>query len=392
LVFLGIDIAKDHHDVAMVDDTGEIIHPHLRIDNDKTGLKRLHTAIQARMKSVTDIHIGMEETGIYHENIRDFLIAKGYSVYTINPKLTYHSRLSTSPRRTKTDRLDAMAICRYVMNSVTVLHPYTPSLYYIDELKQLARNYELKKTQRSKTKTELKRLLQISFPEFLKHFDPYANWALDVLREYPVPSDYKGLHTMPLANRIKTKSNRYDNAVLLKQIARDSIGRCDELQSHLIRCAIDDLNHYDQQIKELKKLIVRKVSVFPQLLSVPGIGPINAAIIIGETGDIDRFSNKHEYYAFYGCDPVIHESGNYKLRNSHLSKTGNKYLRTAIYSAARVACVGVNTKDNKFQRKYLAMTAKNNKHHNTIIFAIAKNMVHTIYVILRDSMYYDDTK
>jgi transposase len=238
----------------------------------------------------------------------------------------------------------------------------------------------------------LKRLLQISFPEFLKHFDPYANWALDVLREYPVPSDYKGLHTMPLANRIKTKSNRYDNAVLLKQIARDSIGRCDELQSHLIRCAIDDLNHYDQQIKELKKLIVRKVSVFPQLLSVPGIGPINAAIIIGETGDIDRFSNKHEYYAFYGCDPVIHESGNYKLRNSHLSKTGNKYLRTAIYSAARVACVGVNTKDNKFQRKYLAMTAKNNKHHNTIIFAIAKNMVHTIYVILRDSMYYDDTK
>lgn len=122
---------------------------------------------------------------------------------------------------------------------------------------------------------------------------------------------------------------------------------------------------------------------------MPGIGPINGATILGETGDIHRFTNKHEYYAFYGCDPVIHESGNFKLKRSKLSKTGNKFLRTAIYSASRVACVGPGT-DNKFRRKYLSMASKDNKHHNTIIFAVAKNMVHSLYSMIKHNQYYSD--
>jgi transposase len=132
--------------------------------------------------------------------------------------------------------------------------------------------------------------------------------------------------------------------------------------------------------------------VFPKVLSVPGVGPINGATILGETGDINRFSTKHEYYAYWGCDPIIHESGNYKLKNSKLSKRGSKYLRTALFSASRVACINPNIKNNKFQRKYLEMTSKNNKHHYTILFAVGKMMVHSIYHILKQNDFYDDTK
>ena len=179
LIFIGIDIAKNHHDNTIIIDYGEILNSHLHIENSASGFKKLHMGIRFHMKSLEDIHIGMEETGIYHENLRDFLIAQGYTVYSINPKLTYHSRLSSSPRRTKTDRLDAIAITRYIMNSYTVLHPYTPLLYHLDELKQLSHSYHNKKIFITNTKIELKRLLQITFPEFLKHFDPYSKWALD---------------------------------------------------------------------------------------------------------------------------------------------------------------------------------------------------------------------
>ena len=392
LIFIGIDIAKDHHDIVIIDDYGEIIKEHFQINNDLIGFKKLHTEIKSCMKSINDIHIGMEETGIYHENLRDFLISKGFTVYTINPLLTSYSRKAASPRLTKTDKIDASAICRYIMNNVRSLHSYTPSLYYIEELKQLSRTYQHKKELLSITKMEQKRLLQISFPEFTKHFDPYAKWSLDILGEYPLPTFFKGLHTEVLAARIKTKSDRLDKAILLKQLARDSIGKCDDLRSFLIRSIISDFIHYESQIKELKKLITAKMSILPKIMSVPGIGPINGATILGETGDINRFSNKHEYYAFYGCDPIIHESGNYKLKKSRLSKRGDKYLRTAIYSASRVACVGKFTRDNKFQRKYLKMYSKDNKHHNTIIFAIAKNMVHSIFKMLKENESYDDSK
>jgi len=392
LKFIGIDVASLKHDIIIIDDYGEIIKDHFTISNDKVGFKKLHTEIKSCMKSVNDIHIGMEETGIYHENLRDFLISKGFTVYTINPLLTSYSRKAASPRMTKTDKIDSTAICRYIMNNLRILHSYTPSLYYIDELKQLSRTYHHKKQLLSKPKMELKRLLQISFPEFTKNFDPYAKWALDVLGEHPLPIHFKGLHTETLAVRIKTKSDRLAKAILLKEIAKDSIGKCDDLQSFLIRSIISDFNHYESQTKELKKIITDKMSIFPKIMSVPGIGPINGATILGESGNIHRFNNKHEYYAFYGCDPIIHESGNYKLKNSRLSKRGSKYLRTVIFSASRVACVGKFTRDNKFKRKYISMASKKNKHHYTILFAVAKCMVHSIYRILKDNKSYNDSK
>ena len=389
MVFIGIDIASDHHDITIISDNAEVLNEHLHICNSMIGFKKLHMEIRSHTKSANNVFIGMEETGIYHENLRDFLIVHGYNVYTINAKLIYHSRLSSSPRRTKTDKLDAMAITRYIMNHYKVLHPYTPPLYHLEELKQLTRNYHHKKILLSKAKTELKRLLQISFPEFLKHFNPYSKWSRSILYDHPTPNHFKGLHVNTLTSHIKTKTDRLTKALLLKQIAKESVGRSNDIQTLLIQAAISDLNHYETQTSSIKALITKKMILFPLVQSMPGVGPINGATILGETGDIHRFNNKHEYYAFFGCDPVTHESGNYKLKQSRLSKTGNKYLRTAIYSASRVACVGKG-KDNKFRRKYGALTLKGNKHHNTIIFAVAKNMVHSLFSMLKNNESYSD--
>lgn len=389
--FIGIDVASLKHDIIVIDDYGEIIKDHFTISNDKVGFKKLHTEIKSCMKSVNDIHIGMEETGIYHENLRDFLISNGFTVYTINPLLTSYSRKSLSPRMTKTDKIDATAICRYIMNNIRALHSYTPSLYHLDELKQLSRNYHSKNKLLSKSKTELKRLLHISFPEFKKHFDPLSKWALKTLYDYPLPINYNGLHTMTLAGRLRTKNDRYSQAVLLKQIAKDSIGKSNESQTFLIRSIISDIIHFDKQIKALKKTLTTKMKLFPKITSVPGIGPINGATILGETGDINRFNNKHAYFAYYGLDPIIYESGKYKLKKSKISKRGSRFLRTAAFSASRVACVGYSKQTNKFREKYNRMK-KSGKHHNTIICAVSKNIIHSIYKILKDNIFYDDSK
>jgi len=392
LKFVGIDIAMDKHDIIIIDDTGEIIYDHFIIQNNRFGFKKLHTVIRSCTKSVNEIRIGMEATGIYHENLRDFLISKGYTVYCTNPMLVSLSRKAASPRRTKTDKIDAMAVCRHLMHNLDRLHPYTPPLYHLQELKQLTRDYNTNREKIAKSKTELKRLLQTIFPEFLKHFDPFASWALELLDDYPLPSDYKGLHVDKLADRIQMHSNRWSQAVLLKQIAKDSIGKSDDLNSHLLRFCVSDLLHFDSQNKVLRKVIASTMNLYPKILSVPGVGPINGATILSETGNIDRFPNKHKYTSLYGIDPIVHESGKYKLKHSHLSKRGNKFLRTAIYSAARVACVAPNVRPNKFRTKYLEMTARDNKHHNTIIFAIAKNMVHSIYKLLKTDSFFDDLK
>jgi transposase len=391
LIFIGIDVASTKHDIIIINDYGEIIKDHFTISNDKQGFKKLHTTITPCMKSINDIHIGMEETGIYHENLRDFLISKGFSVYTINPLLTSYSRRASSPRLTKTDKIDSTAICRYIMNNYRSLHSYTPSLYHLDELKQLTRTFRTRSVLLTKSKTELKRLLQISFPEFTKHFNPYSKWTLSLLQEYPLPTDFKGLHTIVLAGRLRTKSDRYTQAILLKQIAKDSIGKVSKSQAFLVRSIVSDIIHYEEQLTSIKKTITNKMKLFPKIMSIPGIGPINGATILGETGDINRFKNKHEYYAFYGLDPIVFESGNYKLKKSRISKRGNKYLRSAAFSVSRIACIGPSLNTNKFREKYYTMK-KLGKHNNVVICAVSKNIIHSIYKILKTNTFYDDSK
>lgn len=380
----------DKHDIIIINDLGEIIYDHFIIQNNIAGFKKLHTVIQSCTKSVNDIRIGMEATGIYHNNLRDFLISKGYTVYCINPMLVSLSRKSASPRMTKTDKIDAIAVCRHLMYNLNRLHPYTPPLYHLLELKQLSRDYNSNNQIVTKAKGELKRLLQMFFPEFLKHFNPFSKWTLDLLYDYPLPSDYKGLHIETLAQRIHSQSNHIEQAKLIKHIAKNSIGNSNTLNAYLIKFCVSNIIHFNAQNETLKKLISNIMNLYPKLLSIPGIGPINGATILGETGDINRFPNKHKYTSLFGIEPIVHESGKYKRSHTRISKRGSKYLRTAIYSAARVACVNPKTRDNKFKRKYIKMMSKGNKHHSTVIFAIAKNIVHSIYKILKTDTFYND--
>lgn len=380
----------DKHDIIIINDLGEIIYDHFIIQNNITGFKKLHTVIQSCTKSVNDIRIGMEATGIYHNNLRDFLISKGYTVYCTNPMLVSLSRKSASPRMTKTDKIDAIAVCRHLMYNLNRLHPYTPPLYHLLELKQLSRDYNSNNQIITKAKGELKRLLQMFFPEFLKHFNPFSKWTLDLLYDYPLPSDYKGLHIETLAQRIRSQSNHIEQAKLIKHIAKNSIGNSNDLNAYLIKFCVSNIIHYNAQNETLKKLISNIMNLYPKLLSIPGIGPINGATILGETGDINRFPNKHKYTSLFGIEPIVHESGKYKRSHTRISKRGSKYLRTAIYSAARVACVNPKTRDNKFKRKYIKMMSKGNKHHSAVIFAIAKNIVHSIYKILKTDTFYND--
>jgi len=57
LIFIRIDVAKNHHDIVIIDDYEEIIKEHFQITNDKIGFKKLHTEIKPCMNSLNEIHM-----------------------------------------------------------------------------------------------------------------------------------------------------------------------------------------------------------------------------------------------------------------------------------------------------------------------------------------------
>ena len=50
------------------------------------------------------------------------------------------------------------------------------------------------------------------------------------------------------------------------------------------------------------------------IMTIPGIGYINGGMILGEIGDIHRFSNPNKLLAFAGLDPLFISLVTFRLR------------------------------------------------------------------------------
>ena len=73
------------------------------------------------------------------------------------------------------------------------------------------------------------------------------------------------------------------------------------------------------------------------ILTIPGIRCVEAGMILGEIGDIHRFSDYHKLLAYAGLDPVIRQSGKFNASHTRMSKRGSRTLRYAlVYSAHNV--------------------------------------------------------
>ena len=70
------------------------------------------------------------------------------------------------------------------------------------------------------------------------------------------------------------------------------------------------------------------------IMTIPVLSYINNEMILGEIGNIHRFSSPSKLLAFAGLDPSVCQSGNYRARQSRMPKHGSRVLRYALINAA----------------------------------------------------------
>ena len=109
-----------------------------------------------------------------------------------------------------------------------------------------------------------------------------------------------------------------------------------------LRSMIEQLKFIESQIKETEREIKHIMDTLNSvILTIPGIGPINGATILGEIGDIQKFSNPKKLVAYAGIDASVTQSGQYEATHNVMSKRGSPYLRKALFSAALAAFLNV---------------------------------------------------
>lgn len=77
---------------------------------------------------------------------------------------------------------------------------------------------------------------------------------------------------------------------------------------------------YTEQLAEVDQSIHEIMDKLDSVIkTIPDIGAINGAMIIGENGDISRFDKPCQLLAYAGLDPSVYQSGNFNASRTPMS-------------------------------------------------------------------------
>ena len=387
MIYVGIDVAKDKHDCFITNSDGEVLFKAFTIANNLTGFTELYQKIESVMEDVSKVKVGLEATGHYSYNLLGYLIDKGLPTYAINPLHTNLYRKSLSLRQTKTDKVDARTIASMLMSDVN-LKSYSDTFYHNEELKSLTRYRFDKVKERAKLKSSVSRLVCILFPE-LEKLVPTLHMAsvYALLSEFPGAKQVANVHLTRLTNLLtKASKGRYgkETAITFRDAARTSIGSNMPAKSLELKHTIKLIRELTSEIDEIENEIkIIMDEIHSPILSIPGINYRMGAMIIAEIGDFNRFDSPDKILAYAGFSPSTYQSGQLDGAYSHMEKRGSRYLRYALYNAAKYVCHW----DSTFA-EYLAKKRAEGKHYNVAISHAIKKLVRVIYHLEKTNQQY----
>lgn len=384
MIYAGIDIAKLNHFASVLSSDGKVLVEPFKFTNDNDGFCKLLAVLNKYDKS--SLIIGLESTAHYGNNLVEFLVNRQFQVAVINPIQTSSMRKNRI-RKTKTDKVDATIIAQTLM-----MQPYRlASKYDIDlmHLKNLGRFRQKLMKQRTRNKILLTSYIDQAFPELQYSFKGIRHKAVyAILKGAPSPELISTMHMTHLANLlVKASKGHYtkEKAKELRVLAQQSVGSSDSSISIQITHTIEQVELLDSQIKDVEsKIDTIVLSTGSVILSIPGISTLEAGMILGEVGDIHRFSKPNKLLAFAGLDPSVKQSGNFCANHTRMSKRGSRYLRYAlIYAAHNVVKNNVT-----FKQLYDTKRANNLGHYGALGHCAGK-LVRIIHKMLTDNVVFN---
>ena len=147
----------------------------------------------------------------------------------------------------------------------------------------------------------------------------------------------------------------------------------------LLKQQLEMLKNVQQRIKEDETALEQMMSTTDaqkHVLSIKGMGPILAAVVVSEIDDISRFHSAQKLCGYAGLCPSTSSSGG-KTYNGKLMKHCNKWLRWAFVEAAWVA-MGCDSYFGDFYKKKRAL----GKKANTAILCVARRMARITWQLL----------
>ncbi len=165
-------------------------------------------------------------------------------------------------------------------------------------------------------------------------------------------------------------------------------GELSQIDIFVVKECLETINFLGNKLKVIDSRISQSLTGMKKemeiLMSIPGIGFTIAAGVFAEIGNITVFPKPKSLVSWSGLAPAVNESAG-KSSNGHITKRGNKYLRTFLVLAANSIAIG---KPNKLRFFYQRIQAK--KGRKKAIVALARKLACIIHHLLTNSEKYSE--
>lgn len=387
MYFIGIDISKYKHDCCIVSAADQKVVSKVTIKNNKSGFDELLTIINS-LSNPEDIRIGFESTAHYALNLELFLENSLLTFMEVNPVLISEYKKSKTLRHTKTDSVDCESIARWLMT--VEYKPHSKGFYHAYSLKSLTRLRDKLIRQRSFYLVKITNVLDHTFPEFKPFFNErLSKTALYLLENYGSAEKMARMNSASYEKLRSLSRGKFSpqQFLQLKELAANTIGVNNSIFDVELNSLLSLYKSLVKEINTLEKEINRLIDeIHPHYMSIPGIGPLSAAVIYSEYGDISNFSNPGQMLAFAGIEPGINESGT-ESHGGRMVKRGSSQLRYTLINC----CLPLIRFDMTFAT-YYAKKRGEGKPHRVAITHVAKKLIRVIYALERQDTDFNTQK
>lgn len=322
----GIDVSQDELVVQLAsiyDDWVPEFGGSKTFANTQKGFDCFVEWVKKRTVSDVPVRYVMEATGVYHENLAYYLDQNDYEVSIVLPnKISNYVR--TLETKTVTDRTASQAIALFGIERKLNRWSRPRELY--KKLRQLTRE----RSQIVELSTICKNQLHAEQSE-----------------------------AAPQKSSIKRIQKRIE---LLKKQEK-------EIETELALLIKTDA--------EMQQLVLL-------LCSIPGIGLLTAATLLGETNGFDLIRNKRQLTSYAGLDVQEKQSGTSVRGKSRISKKGNKNLRKAMHFPALTAI----RHDERFKAVYVRLVSKHGLKMKAVV-AVQRKLLEMSFTVFKKQEKYD---
>lgn len=345
---VGIDVAKDKHHAFYGTAHGKTLRKRFVFPNRRGGFEGLRALARdlATQHRLGKIVYGLEPTGVYHKPLLEYLVRAGEQVVLVSNVAVARNRELLDGRWDKNDVNDPANVADLVGQG-RCLFVDDPEVE-LRELRTLVRaRARLRKQEHAVRMRIRNHLIAQYFPELEAG---YAQGGKDgvVLRVVGQCFDPKAIAGM-------------EYEAFWKRLAQPRWGKRQEERVRAVwegakvsvGCALDEAVRWEAQelvgrLEGLRETLVeterrmkeaaKRLPGYASVISVPGIGPAVAAMILAAIGDPHRFEHPRQVLRLAGLDLCARKSGKASERViPKISKQGKPMLRYALVQAARVA-------------------------------------------------------